>query len=366
MRFKRMPLEVWFNKYQYEIEYDIGESAIGFRFLGDLGVNLENIPLRYGFHKGKPELRELIAKEYHNVASNQVLVTNGAAEALFDVAATLLNPGDHVIVEHPNYASNYEVPRSLGCEVDLLRLRFSEDFKPDIKELERLIRPETKLVSLTHPNNPTGSMISEQVLKEIVKLIENHNAYLLFDETYRELHLGHKLPTGASLHPKVISVSSMSKTYGLPGVRIGWVASQDKSLIESILATREQVTICNSAISEFIALKILSRKEDILEDIRNHVEENLREVSKWIKNQQKLEWAKPEAGVVAFPRIKPHLSNTYLVENVYRLLIEKYDTFVIPGHCFEMEDEFFRLGFGGELGELKAGLENLGAVLRNL
>lgn len=366
MWFKRMPLEIWFNKFQYEIEYDIGESAIAFKTLDELDIDLGNIPLRYGFHKGRPELREVIAKDYHNVTPEHVLVTNGASEGLFELAATLLKPGDHVVLEHPNYASNYEVPRSLNCEVDLLNLRFDNAFKPDINKLEELMKPETKLVSLTHPNNPTGSMITKDVLEDIVKLIENYNTHLLFDETYRQLKLGQQLPTAASLSSKAVSISSMSKTYGLPGIRIGWMASQDKSLIDSILATREQVTICNSALSESIALEVLSKKEDLLNGVRDHVKRNFQLLSNWIKDQPNLEWVRPEAGVVSFPRIKPDLSSEYLLKNVYKRLIKEYETFVIPGHCFEKDDEFFRLGFGGKKKELQVGLQNLSKILRDL
>lgn len=364
MWFKRMPLEEWFDKYQYETRYDIGESSVQCLSFDEVGIELGQLPLKYGFHRGYPELRELIATQYDGVSLDQVLVTNGAAEALFDLAAALLKPGDHVIVEHPNYASNYEVPRSLGCKVDLLKLRFEGRFKPDLQELKELLTPQTKLVSLTHPNNPTGAMVSRETLERIIEFVELHNAYLLFDETYRELTFNGKLPAAASLSPKAISISSMSKAYGLPGIRIGWMATKDKSIIESALAVREQISICNSIISEVMTLSILRRKEEFSEAVRRHVEKNLQLVSDWMEGREELEWIKPEAGVVCFPRFKPSVLPD--PEKLYRLLAEKYKTFVVPGRCFEMDNQYFRLGYGGASEHLVRGLTNIENAIQGL
>ncbi|MFW6030630.1 MAG: aminotransferase class I/II-fold pyridoxal phosphate-dependent enzyme, partial [Halanaerobiales bacterium] len=303
MWFNRMPLEIWFNQHQYEIEYDIGESSVKYSSLGDLDVNLEDLPLRYGYHKGKPELRRKISEIYDNLGPENILVTNGASEALFDIEATILKPGDQVIVAHPNYSSNYEVPRSLGCKVKFLNLEYDKKFKIDYNKLKDLIKPRTKLVSLTYPNNPTGAKISLETLKDIIDLIEKNDTYLLFDETYRERSFDNKIPPAATLSSNIISVSSMSKAFGLPGIRIGWLATQDKSMIESVLATREQVSICNSAFGEHIALNVLKDREKILENKRKHAQENLKVVDNWMKDQNNIEWIKPDAGVVAFPKI---------------------------------------------------------------
>lgn len=147
-------------------------------------------------------------------------MTNGAAEALFIVAFSLLRQDDHVILQHPNYPSNYRVPRFLGCKVDVLHLRFENKFKLDLDELNKLVTDGTQLISLTYPNNPTGSMISEKALREIIRLVESHDCYLLFDETYRQMTFGRRLPAAASLSPRAISISTLSKAYGLPGIRI--------------------------------------------------------------------------------------------------------------------------------------------------
>lgn len=364
MWFKRMSLEEWFDRYQYETRYDIGESAVKWLTVEDISIDLGKVPLRYGFHKGKPELRECIAEQYPGLSSDHVIVTSGASEANFCIVSALVKPGDHVIIEHPNYPSLYEVPRSLGCDVSLLSLTFEKQFKPDLDELRRMITPQTKLVSLTHPNNPTGSMISEKELREVIDLVESHNIYLMFDETYRDMSFDNPLPPAATLSSKVISISSMSKCYGIPGIRIGWAATKDQFILDLILAIREQISICNNAISEEIALCVLKRKKDFLQNAKSRIEENREIVSQWMNEQKDFEWVYPEAGVVSFPRIKPPVKVD--PEDLYRLMAEKYKTFVIPGRCFEVDNIHFRLGFGAEAEEIETGLANINKALSDL
>ena len=364
MWFNRMPLEEWFDKYQYEIKYDVGESAVKYLTFDELDIDLGKLPLRYGYHLGRPDLREAIALQYDGLKMEDILVTPGASESNFAIVATLMNPGDHVIIEHPNYTSLYEVPRSLGGRVTLLPLQYENNFKPDLDELRSLITPKTKLISLTHPNNPTGSMITEEALHEVIKIAEDNDIFLLFDETYRDMAFGEPLPAAASLSPKVISISSMSKVYGLPGIRIGWMATKSKSIIDSSLAIREQVSITNGAISEEIAIQVLNRRDEFLRRARDHVARNFQIVSDWMKEQNDLEWIAPEAGVVSLPKIiSEEIKDP---EAVYRLLAEKYKSFVIPGRCFEMDNSFFRLGYGGTSDELKIGLQNIENALKDV
>lgn len=351
-----MLIEEWFDEYQYEAVYNIGESGVKAFTIKSLGIDLSNVCLRYGFHKGKPELRKLIAEDY-GVDYNRVVVTTGASEAIFTVMASVTRHGDHVVIEHPNYPSLYEVPYGLGCRVEYLRLRYEDGFKPNLGELEDLIKPETKLVALTHPNNPTGSMISKRELEKLIELVERKGVYLLFDETYRELSLNGKLPPAATLSDRVISVSTMSKAYGLPGIRIGWVVAS-KEIIDSVCAVREQLTICNSIIGEEIALSVLKRKEEILREVLSRVKENIRFLKDWMSKQDDLDWIPPEGGVVCFPRLKINASSMEFCKR----LIEEYKTFTVPGECFEFKGHF-RIGFGGDSAELRSGLENVGKVI---
>ncbi|MFC1477222.1 aminotransferase class I/II-fold pyridoxal phosphate-dependent enzyme [candidate division KSB1 bacterium] len=357
MWFKRMPLEQWFDAYQYEVEYDIGESAVKFLSFDDLNIDLGNLPLRYGHHRGRPDLREKIAGMYDGLSADNILVTSAGSEAIFALSATLLTPGDHVIIEHPTYPSLYSAPRSLGGEVSFLSLRFDNNFNPDLEELESLITDRTKLINFTHPNNPTGSVISPETLEKIIGIAEAYDIYFLFDETYRDLAYGEPLPTVASLSPKAISISSLSKCYGLPGIRTGWLAAQSNDILEGVLTVREQITISNSAINEEIASIVLDRKDIFLEKGRQHAQKNLEIVTQWIEQRDFLEWILPKAGVVALPRFRD--ISTVDPENVYKRLAEHYKTFVVPGRCFEIDNRYFRIGYGGDAEEIITGLNNL-------
>jgi aspartate/methionine/tyrosine aminotransferase len=253
----------------------------------------------------------------------------------------------------------------LGCDVHLHTLKFDNDFRPDLSELKKAITPRTKLVSLTHPNNPTGSMISETDLHRVIELIESHDTFLLFDETYRHMSSDENiLPPAASLSPNVISIASMSKCYGLPGIRTGWLATKSSFILDSTVAIREQLSISNNSLSEEIALSVLRRKDRFLDNARGRIESNQELVANWMSQQTDFEWIPPEAGVVCFPRIKGEVEVD--PEKVYRRLAEKYRTFVVPGRCFEMDARHFRIGFGADPGEITKGLANLNKALGEL
>ena len=196
-------------------------------------------------------------------------------------------------------------------------------------------------------------------MREVLRLIESSNAYLLSDETYRELSFEKPPPPAAVLSDRAISITTMSKVYGLPGVRIGWVAGP-KHLIESVRAIREQITICNNAIGEAIARSVLENKENFLENIRLHIRTNFETLKHWMNKQDHLEWIEPKGGVVAFPRLR----NAESTEELCRMLVTKYRTFTIPGHCFDM-NQHLRIGFGGSSDELEQGLMKIEASCRN-
>lgn len=236
---------------------------------------------------------------------------------------------------------------------DFLRLVHEERFKPNLERLEKLFTPKTKLVSLTHPNNPTGSVISERTLRDIIALVESHDAYLLHDEDYRELSFEKPPPPAAVLSDRAISMGTLSKAYGLAGMRIGWIAGP-KEVIESIRAVREQITISNNVLAEAIARSVLEEKDNLLKDIRSHIRRNFEILKQWMINQELLEWVEPQGGVVAFPRMMTGTST----EEICRLLVTKYRTLVVPGHLFEM-NRHMRIGFGGSTDELNEGLKRL-------
>jgi aspartate/methionine/tyrosine aminotransferase len=348
-----MPLEDWFDRYQYEIDYDIGESGVKYLNLESLGLDLGSLGLRYGYHTGNPELRRLISEQYEGFSPDQIAVTTGSSEANFAIIASLVDTSHHMIVEYPNYPSLYEVPRSLGLPHDLFRLTYEENFEPNLERLEGLFKDGTRLVTLTHPNNPTGSVISESVLREVIELVEAHDAYLLHDETYRELCFSKPPPPAAVLSDRAMSMTTLSKAYGLPGIRIGWIAGPRK-IIESVRAVREQVTICNSVLGEAIACSALKQKDSILKNASERMRMNFEVLKRWMIHQGSLEWVEPKGGVVAFPRLKANAST----EKLCSLLVTKYRTFTIPGYTFGM-DRHLRIGFGGNADELNEGLAKL-------
>jgi len=367
MWFKRMAIEKESpEEYGYNrILYNLGESSAPDCVLGELNLELQlnNVVLCYGKHRGKPELRERIAAQYERIGPEHILVTNGAAEALFVVAVSLLKPGDEVIVAQPNYPSNYMVPGSLGCSVIPLSLTFENHFELDVDELKGLLRPQTKLISLTYPNNPTGAMITRDTLEAVIELTESAGCYLIFDETYRDLTFGEKLPTAASLSQRAITVSTFSKAYGLPGLRVGWLATQDRAALELFLAAKEQINICNSVINEEIAVAVLEQRDKILALSKRHVRENYGLLGEWLEKQLELEYVKPLGGATCFPRIKEGIPID--VRRFYDLLLNKYRTFVGPGHWFGMNDRYFRIGFGWPSKKnLELGLESITKALK--
>ncbi len=360
MKFKRMvmekeaPEEIGYDK----IKYNLSESSITDRRLSDLGLNLDDLLLFYGDHSGIPELRTLIGEEHYSLGKENILLNMGACMSLFIVNATILSPGDNIVVITPNYATNIEVPRSLNIDVSTVELKFEQQFKLDFEEITSKITPSTKLISVTYPHNPSGVMLSESELKQLIAIAEDNDCYLLVDETYRELTFGKKLPTAATLSKKAISVESISKSYGVPGIRLGWLATQDMALMERFLATKEQICICGSVVDEHIALAVLKQKENLLLQSNKLIKENFLVIKDWMENQQVLEWVEPSGGVVCFPRFKADVVINHDI--FYKNLLEKYDTFVGPGRWFEQSDSYFRIGYGWPTkAELLSGLDGI-------
>jgi len=289
-------------------------------------------------------------------------VTPGAAAALFIVATSLLEPGDQVVVARPNYATNIETPRAIGADIAYLDLEFEDGYRVDPGRIEALMTPRTRLVSLTSPHNPTGSVIDVGALHEIVTLVESRGCLLLLDETYREMTFGPTLPVAASLSPRAISVSSLSKTYGLPGIRIGWLVARDRDLRDRFLAAKEQILIAGSVVDEAIALAALRRRPSWLPKIRGRIAEAFATTRAWMTDHPTLEWVEPAGGVVGFPRIRT--GSPVDIDAFYRILFEEHGTIVGPGHWFDQPRSQFRLGYGWpDEDELRAGLASIDLAL---
>jgi aspartate/methionine/tyrosine aminotransferase len=360
MKYRRMPIEMESpEQFGYgNIRCNLTESSVADMRMADVEVDIHGLVLAYTDHLGKPELREMIARDGNGLTADDVTVTPSAAAALFIVATSLLEKNDHIVVMHPNYATNIETPRTIGCDIDFLSLSFDDGFRFEIERLAALIRPSTKLISLTTPHNPTGITLTENDLRAVAALAEKTGCHLLVDETYREMNFAGPTTLTACIGSHCISVASMSKSYGLPGIRIGWIVTRDKLLQETFLAAKEQIFICNSIIDEEIACQALSRKNQILPPILEKNRSAFEMVKAWIQNQDIFEWVQPSGGVVCFPRIKP--ASGVNIEAFYHILNEKYKTFVGPGHWFGMERNYMRVGFGWpNANELEEGLQYL-------
>ncbi len=365
MHYRRMPIEAESpEQLGYgRIRCNLAESSVADATLGDLGEGLGGLVLQYGDHLGLPALREAIAADGAGLAADDVLVTPGAVAALFLVHTTLIQAGDHLVVTRPNYATNVETPRAIGADVEYLDLAHEDGWAVDPDRVAAMLRPETVLVSVTTPHNPTGSTLTRDRLDALIGIVERHGrARLLVDETYREMTFGEPLPVAASLSDRVISVTSLSKTYGLPGIRVGWLVSRDRSLVESLLAAKEQILISGSLVDETIALAALRRRPTWLPAIRARIEEAFGITSAWIDGNPRFEWVPPRGGVVGFPRIRPGIEVD--TDRFYDGLFERHGTIVGPGHWFEQSRRQFRLGYGWPTtDELRTGLAALDAAL---
>ena len=359
MFYRRMPIEIEAPEaYGYEnIECNLSESSYTDQRLYGLGISIEDLLLYYGDHSGKPALRELIASGNQLIADD-VLITPGAAPALFITATALLEKDDHIVVAKSNYATNIETPRAIGARVSFLAMRFENNYALDLDELDALITPDTKLVSLTYPHNPTGAMISEETLQQIIRIVEKKNSMLLLDETYREMSYVKKLPVAAALSPRVISVGSMSKSFGLPGIRIGWMICRDQRLMETFLAAKEQILITNSVVDEEIAYRYLLNKEKLFEPVKKTILSNFEILKNFMLHQELLEWVEPGGGCVCFPRIKKEIQID--TDRFYEKLLRVYSTYVGRGHWFEEDGRYMRIGYSWDKPEkLIKGLSNI-------
>jgi aspartate/methionine/tyrosine aminotransferase len=237
-------------------------------------------------------------------------------------------------------------------------LRFEDGFDFELSALERLINDRTKLVSLTYPHNPTGVIINREKLYAIIKLIEKKSVFLLLDETYREMSFVEKLPIGATLSDRVMSITSMSKSYGLPGIRIGWIVCKNRNLMETFLAAKEQVCITNSVVDEEIAYQYLKRKEELFQGVQATILKNFKVLKEFMDKQDVLEWVEPRGGCVCFPRIKGNVDID--IDEFHNILLNRYATYVGKGHWFEEDGRYLRIGYSWDKTEkLQKGLNNI-------
>lgn len=309
----------------------------------------ENLNLSYTETWGAPDLRHSIASTYDTLTNQNILCFAGAEEGIYAAMRVLLKKEDHAIVVVPNYQAAETLPLEI-CEVTGVALHADDEWQLDIDEVEKAIRPNTKLISINVPNNPTGATIRTDRLEALITLCRKHEIYLFSDEVYHLLELDEnkRMPQIADIYEKGISLNVMSKAYGFPGLRIGWIATQDKALLIELERYKHYLSICNSAPSERLAVIALNNRNQILNINRNRVRNNLKELELFFKDYPNLfEWSTPDGGCIAYPRYIGRGG----VENFCRSLIEEYGVLLLPASIYHSElmdspTDRFRIGFG--------------------
>ena len=352
-------LEVFFSKWEFAARYHLTASDAQSMTLGELLAlgdgedreRWESLWLGYTETYGAPWLRALIASTYGAVAADQVLVCVGAQEALHVAMHALLGAGggDHAIVVVPNYQSAETIPLGL-CDVSGVALDGERGWTLEIDAVRAAIRPNTRLVSINFPNNPTGKLLERDRFDALVALCRSRGIWLFSDEVYRliERDPARRLPQVADVYERGVSLNVMSKAYGLPGLRLGWIAAQDRAVLQRMERIKHYLSICNPAPSEVLAGIALKARETILGRNRALAAGNLELLTCFFDDfADRFDWALPDGGVVAFPRYR----GAEGVEAFAAALVEQVGVLLLPASVYRSElmptpADRFRIGYG--------------------
>jgi aspartate/methionine/tyrosine aminotransferase len=312
----------------------------------------ENLALGYTETAGHPVLHEEIANLYAGIRAEQVLTFSGAEEALYIALRVLLRPGDHVIATFPGYQSSYEVARACGADVTEWRLRVERqsnrsDWHLDIDDLRKSLRPNTRMVLVNFPNNPTGALPAPADWHELLDVVREAGCYLFSDEVYRlmEYNPADRLSAAVEEYDKAVSLGVMSKPFGLAGLRIGWAACHDRDLLTQMAVYKDYTTICSSAPSEILSIIALRSKDALLERSLEMIHANLELVEALMAEwSQYFEWLPPRASSICFPR----WTGKGTIAQFCERLVEKEGVLLLPGDVYDFPGGHFRLGLGRE------------------
>ena len=352
MRIKDFKLEEYFAKYEFNVKYTLCSSDCESFSVDELLAlekdslkDLKDVRLGYTESIGNPLLRVEIAKLYHKIDPEEIIVFSGAQEGIFVFMNVLLKKGDHVIVQYPAYQSLYEIANAIGCKVTKWVMSDENNWELDMKFLESNINKSTKCIVVNFPNNPTGYLISKENYEKIIKIAKENDIYVLSDEVYKYLEYSKvdSLPSACDLYEKGISINVMSKAFGLAGLRIGWIATKNKALYKDIASFKNYTTICNSSLSEFFAILALRNRSIIIKRNLDIISHNLNLLDKFFNKYKDLfKWIKPKAGSIAFPRLLIEQD----VEEFCLDLLEKKGVLLMPSTKFDYGTSHFRIGFG--------------------
>ena len=329
MEIKRFLVEEWMNTYEMDAVYNLAETCVNSFTLGELislsgdrEVFLKELydkKLTYGYIEGSPELRGLIASRYSGLDAENVIITQGGIGANFLTLFSFVKPGDKVVCVHPTYQQLYSVPESFSAEVTLLGLRPENGFLPDLDELKRAVKGGVDMIILNNPNNPTGALIKEEMMLEIVSIARRHGAYVLCDEVYRGLlhEPGLKVPSIVDIYEKGIGTGSMSKAYSLAGLRLGWIAGS-KEIIRECFRHRDYVTISCGMLDDILATLAVKNHDRIMDRNIGIIRENARVLHEWISAQQHFSYVRPKAGTTAFIRYDYPVASDEFCRNLFQ------------------------------------------------
>ena len=373
MKIKPFAVEEWMNAYEEGARFNIAETCVDsvsadelFALTGEdkdaFWRSFAARRLTYGDIEGAPALREGICGLYKTLKPHEVVTTHGAAGANHHVFYSLVEPGDRVISIMPSYQQLTSIPESFGADLHVMHLKKERGYLPDLDELRALCVPGTKLICVNNPNNPTGSLMSEELLQGIVEIAKSVDAWVLCDEVYR--HLTQEDTWSVSivdLYEKGISVSSMSKVFSLAGLRLGWIATHDENLRRALLSHRDYDLISCGMFDEALATVALRNADKVLERNRGIVRENLAILDKWVQSEPRISYVKPQCGTTALVYYDYDLDSVEFCTRMYH----ETGAFVTPGACFE-EEKSMRVGYANDRETLTAGLAAVSAFLRIL
>lgn len=370
MKIRDFGVEIWMNRYETTCEWNLAETCVESLTVAELlemagktdTILSELLPLKltYGAIEGSDRLRRLIAGLYEKQAVENVVVTHGAIGANALVHETLVEPGDRVISVLPTYQQHYSIPESYGADLQILRLTEANGFLPDLQELQRLATPDTKLIVLNNPNNPTGALIDRAYLEKIVEIARISGAWILCDEVYRGTdQRGDGMTASiADLYEKGISTGSMSKTYSLAGLRLGWIVAPS-ALIHAVSIHRDYNTISVGMLDDHFAAIALENRDKILARSQSITRANLAILSEWVESEPLISWVKPKSGTTAL--LKYHLPMSS--EDLCIKLLERTGVMLTPGSAMDMEG-YLRIGYANSEAILREGLKRLSQFLR--
>jgi aspartate/methionine/tyrosine aminotransferase len=365
MKFPRFDMERMQSVWEHKVKYDLSESGVEALRLEEITRDPKEFmktPLGYAEGVGREATRALIAGIHPGHDADDVMLTTGTSEANFLALASLVNPGDEVVVVMPNYMQVHGVATALGARVREVWLREERAWTIDLDALTAAVNARTRLICVCQPNNPTGQVMSQAEVQSVVRIADQHGAWILSDEVYRGAERsGEEAPSFSGRSERVIVTGGLSKVYGLPGLRVGWLVAP-RARIEAAVEIKDYTTIAPATLSEALAEVALERRKQLLERARFLINERWPQLEDWAAGHSRvLHWTPPAAGAICFFSYQYPIDSMPLVDR----LIREFSTMIVPGVHFRAE-RHLRIGFGMPTRVLHAGLAAIDRLLTTI